>query len=216
MKKIGILGTGMVGAALGKKLVELGYEVKMGARQKGNVKAVAWVNENKRGASEGNFADATTFGEIIFLCTSGAHTITAIEAAGISNFKDKTVVDVTNALDMSHGMPAGLLITGSNSMGEEIQKLLQEARVVKALNTVSCNVMVDPKRSGGEITMFICGNDPKAKEQVQEILWQFGWTDIMDMGDIKAARALEMLVTQWMNIWGTLKTDIFGFKIVRN
>jgi hypothetical protein len=216
MKKIGILGTGMVGAALGKKLIELGYEVKMGSRLKGNPKALAWVSEHKQGATEGTFADAAAFGDIIFVCINGEAALAAIQAGGLPNYKGKTVIDVTNGLDFSHGMPPGLFITGANSIGEEVQKLLTDAYVVKALNTVNCAVMVDPKKSGGEITMFICGNNHKAKEQVEEILWQFGWSDILDLGDIKAARSMEALVTAWMNIMTTLKTDNFGFKIVRN
>jgi len=107
MKKIGILGTGMVGASIGKKLVELGYEVKMGSRSKGNSKAVDWVKAHGRGASEGTFAEAAAFGEIIFNCTKGEAALEAIKQAGVENFKGKMVVDVSNPLDFSKGMPRG-------------------------------------------------------------------------------------------------------------
>ena len=104
MKKIGVLGTGAVGATIGKKLVELGYEVKMGSRTNGNEKAVAWVKANGKGASEGTFADAAVFGEIIFVCTRGEFALKALEQGGVENFKNKTVVDVSNPLDFSKGI----------------------------------------------------------------------------------------------------------------
>ncbi|HWB63400.1 MAG TPA: NAD(P)-binding domain-containing protein [Chitinophagales bacterium] len=216
MKKIGVLGTGAVGATIGRKLITLGYEVMMGSRTKGNAKAVAWVNEHTSGASEGTFADAVQFGDIIFNCTKGEITLEALKLAGIENFNGKTVVDVSNPLDFSKGMPPSLLICNTNSLGEEVQKLLPGANVVKALNTVNCEVMVDAKKPGAEGTMLICGNNAQAKEEVQQILWQFGWTDILDIGDIKGARSLEMLVITWVSVMQTLKTANFAFKVARS
>ena len=215
MKKIGILGTGIVGATIGKKLIELGYEVKMGSRTKGNEKAVAWVKTHDLGASEGTFADAAAFGEIIFVCTKGDATLDALKLAGVENFKDKPVVDISNALDFSKGMPPSLFVCNTNSLGEEVQQLLTAAQVVKTLNMVNCEVMVDAQKSGGMATMFICGNAQRAKEEVQEILWKFGWTDIIDLGDIKSARGMEMLLPIWVNTMNVLKTPHFAFKIVR-
>src|SRR5581483_6599387 len=209
MKRIGILGTGIVGATLGKKLLELGYEVKMGSRTAGNEKALEWVKAHGKEASEGTFADAAQFGEIIFVCTRGEVTLNALNLAGLGNLRGKIVIDVTNPLDFSKGMPPGLLISNGNSLGEEVQNLLSESLVVKTLNIVNCGVMVEPKKVGGDITMLLCGDDMHAKEEVLKILRDFGWTDVIDLGDIKACRVMEMLVPPWVAIMTSLKTPNF-------
>ncbi len=78
---IGILGTGMVGATIGSKLIQLGYNVKMGSRISENPKAAEWVKSNGKTASSGTFKDAASFGEIIFNCTSGTGSLDALKAA---------------------------------------------------------------------------------------------------------------------------------------
>jgi predicted dinucleotide-binding enzyme len=216
MKKIGILGTGVVGATIGKKLIQLDYEVKMGSRNKGNEKALTWVKSQNERASEGTFTDAAQFGDIIFLCAKGSSTLDALRLAGTENFKGKTVVDVSNALDFSKGMPPTLFISNDNSLGEEVQKLIPEAHVVKTLNMVNNGIMTEPKKTGEQGTMFICGNSAQAKEEIQEVLWQFGWTDIIDLGDITNARGIEMLLPAWIRLMVALKTPDFAFKVVRN
>jgi predicted dinucleotide-binding enzyme len=215
MKKIGIIGTGTVGATIGKKLIELGYEVKMGSRSKAHPKAVAWVQANGLNASEGTFTEAAQFGDIIFICTKGEFTLNALEIAGPENFNGKTVIDLTNPLDFSKGMPPTLLICNNNSLGEEVQKLLAGASVVKTLNTVNCEVMVNAVKCGGEATMFMCGNNQAAKQDVAEILRQFGWVDIMDLGDITAARGTEMHLMLWVRNMAVLKSSYFAFKLIK-
>lgn len=218
MKKIGVLGTGMVGNVIGAKLVQLGYEVKMGSRTADNEKALAWVAANGGRASAGTFADAAAFGEIIFNCTKGEVTLKILEQAGKENFRDKTLVDISNPLDFSHGMPPSLIpaLSNTNSLGEEIQKLLPDAHVVKSLNIVNCEVMVDAKKSGGDPTMFVSGNNAEAKKEVKKILDQFGWKDIIDLGDISTARGTEMLLPIWLRTWMATGNGYFAFKIVRS
>lgn len=217
MKKIAVLGTGMVGNTIGKKLIELGYSVMMGSRSANNEKAQAWVAANGQKASAGTFADAAKFGEIIFNCTKGESSLDAIKMAGLENFKGKTVIDIANPLDFSKGMPPSLIpeLSNTNSLGEEIQRLIPEANVVKTLNIVNCEVMVDAKRSGGDPTMFICGNNAEAKEEVKAILQQFNWSDIIDLGDITTARGTEMLLPIWLRTWFATGNGHFAFKIVR-
>jgi predicted dinucleotide-binding enzyme len=137
--------------------------------------------------------------------------------AGINNFKGKTIIDVANPLDFSQGMPPSLIpsLTNTNSLGEEIQHLLPEANVVKTLNMVNCEVMVDAKKSGGDPTMFMSGNNAGAKAEVKEILQQFGWTDIIDLGDITTARGTEMLLPIWLRTWMATGNGYIAFKIVR-
>lgn len=217
MKKIAVLGTGMVGNTIGAKLIQLGYEVKMGSRTANNEKAAAWVAANGNKASAGTFADAAAFGDIIFNCTKGDIALEAIKMAGIDNFNGKTVIDIANPLDFSKGMPPSLIpeYSNTNSLGEEIQKLLPQANVVKTLNIVNCEVMVDAKKSGGDPTMFISGNNKEAKAEVIKILNQFGWSDIIDLGDISTARGTEMLLPIWLRTWQATGNGHFAFKIIR-
>lgn len=217
MKKIGILGTGMVGQTIGTKLISLGYQVKMGSRTANNEKAVQWTEKNGNNASQGNFADAAGFGDMVFNCTKGEAVLDIISMAGPENFEGKTVIDISNPLDFSKGMPPFLIpqYCNTHSLGEEVQNKLPGANVVKTLNIVNCEVMVDAKRCGGDATMFMAGNNAEAKNETKEILNQFGWTDIIDLGDISMSRGTEMLLPIWIRTWQATGNGHFGFKIVR-
>ena len=211
--KIGILGTGMVGEALGTKFVQLGHQVKMGSRTANNESAAKWVKACGGNASQGMFSDAAQFGEIVFLCLKGEVVLDVVRSiAGVVTAK--VVVDVSNPLDFSRGMPPTLSICNSNSLGEEVQKALPTARAVKTLNTVNCEVMVEPAK-GGNPTMFICGNDSASKGTILSLLKSMGWTDIIDLGDITKARGTEMLLPVWLNLMSVLGSVHFGFKITR-
>jgi len=165
----------------------------------------------------GTFSDAAKFGEIIINCIKGDAALEALKLIGADTVRNKTIIDISNPLDFSKGMPPSLKpeLTNTNSLGEELQKVLPAANVVKALNIVNCEVMVDAKKSGGEPTMFIAGNSAQAKEEVKKILRQFAWTDIIDLGDISGARGMEMLLPIWLRVWSTTRNGHFGFKIVR-
>jgi predicted dinucleotide-binding enzyme len=214
--KFGVLGTGMVGASIASKLVALGHEVRMGAREAGNEKAGAWAASAGGAASSGTFADAAKFGEIVFSATRGDAALAALEAAGRQNLKGKVLVDVSNPLDFSRGMPP-TLFTGAagDSLGERIQKAFPDAKVVKTLNTVNANVMTRPSRAGGETDLFIAGNDAAAKERVAGLLRDFGWGSVLDLGDITAARGMEAYLLLWLRLWGILKTADFNVKVVQ-
>jgi len=218
MKKIGILGTGVVGETIGSKLIELGYEVKMGSRTVTNEKAIKWKDGNGSKASNGTFADAANFGEIIFLCTKGEITLDALKMAGIENFNGKTVIDISNPLDFLKGMPPSLIPEFCNiySLGEAVQELLVGSNVVKTLNIVNAHIMVDAKLCGGDATMLVSGNDGNAKTEAKAILNQFGWNDIIDLGDITTARGTEQLLPVWVRIWQATGNGYFAFKIVGN
>ena len=213
--KIGILGTGMVGVALGSKLVQVGHDVKMGSRTPNNEKAVTWAKENGAHASYGTFADAAAFGEVVFNCTAGTASLAAVTAAGAANLKGKVLVDVANPLDFSKGMPPTLTVCNTDSLAEQIQRAFPSVNVVKALNTMNCAVMVNPTLLPGDHDVFLCGNDRQAKEKVTEIVKSFGWRSIIDLGDITAARGMEMLLPIWLRLMGHYQSPNFNFKIVR-
>ena len=214
--RIGILGTGVVGQTIGGRLVELGHEVKLGSRTSTNEKAAKWVGQHGPRASQGTFAEAASFGEMVFNCTSGTVSLDALQSAGSANLDGKVLVDVANPLDFSHGMPPTLSVSNSDSLGEQIQRTFPKAKVVKALNTMNTGVMVNPSSVPGDHDAFICGNDAGAKSQVIEVLRSFGWRTIVDLGDITGARGAEMLLPIWLRLMGTLKTATFNFHIARS
>ncbi len=214
---IGILGTGSVGKTLGTGLVRLGHTVKLGSRTPGKTEINEWMEKTGEKASQGTLAESARFGTMLFLCTRGEGALTAVQAAGPANFRAKVLVDITNPLDFSKGMPPTLLpqFANATSLGEEVQRALPDARVVKTLNIVNCEVMVDPAKSGGEPTMFVCGNDTAAKTAVTEILKSFGWKDIIDIGDISGARSLEMMLPLWLRLSMAMKNRYVAFKAIR-
>jgi predicted dinucleotide-binding enzyme len=215
--KIAVLGTGMVGNTIGTKLVELGHDVKMGARAATNEKAAAWAKGAGAKASHGTFGDAAAFGELVFNCTSGTGALAALGQAGEKNLAGKVLVDISNPLDFSKGMPPVLSVCNDSSLGEQIQKAFPQTKVVKTLNTVNSGLMINAgKLKGADHTMFLCGNDGAAKGKVREILtsW-FGWQDVLDLGDITMARGTEMYLPLWLRMYGALKTADFNVKVVR-
>jgi predicted dinucleotide-binding enzyme len=214
---IAVLGTGNVGNTIGSRLIEVGHTVMMGSRTSDNEKALAFVDKHNGKANAGTFADASAFGEIIFNCTVGVGSLEALKMAGENNLNGKIMVDVSNPLDFSKGMPPSLAVCNTNSLGEEIQKAYPEVKVVKALNTMWCGLMVNPAMlNGGEHSTFVCGNDAEAKETVKEILTSFGWFEknILDLGDITKARGTEMYLPLWLSIYGVTQNGAFNIKIV--
>jgi predicted dinucleotide-binding enzyme len=213
--RIGILGTGNVGQTIGSALIQRGHEVKLGSRSATNAKAAEWVGQNGERASQGTFADAAAFGEIVFNCTSGAVSLDALRAATAEHLTGKTLADVANALDFSRGFPPTLTVANTDSLAEQIQAAFPATRVVKTLNTMTAQVMVNPSLVPGEHDVFVAGNDASAKAQVSELLQSFGWTNIVDLGDIGAARGLEMYLPLWLRLYGTLKTPNLNIHIAR-
>jgi 8-hydroxy-5-deazaflavin:NADPH oxidoreductase len=195
--RVAILGTGVVGQALGKAFVTLGHDVKMGSRESKNEKAAAWAKEMGQKASTGTFAEAAAFAEIVVLATLGVANESALTAAGAANLRGKVLIDTTNPLDHEGGGPPKLAIVGNDSGGERVQRLLPEAHVVKAFNTVGAPHMFRPTFPGGPPDMFICGNDAEARKKVTSLLGDFGW-GVVDIGGIEGSRYLEAMCIAWV------------------
>jgi 8-hydroxy-5-deazaflavin:NADPH oxidoreductase len=196
MMRIGILGTGDVGKALGNGFIALGHDVKMGAREAGNAKARAWVAEAGARASAGTFADAAEFAEIVVLSTLGSANKEVLDAAGAERLRGKIIIDTTNPLDHSGGPPK-LSVGHTDSGGEQVQRQVPAALVVKAFNTVGSPHMFKPSFPGGRPDMFIAGNDAGAKKKVAAILDDFGW-GVVDVGGIDSSRYLEAMCIVWV------------------
>ncbi|MGW2049754.1 NADPH-dependent F420 reductase [Streptomyces sp. NPDC001858] len=196
-----VLGTGDVGRTLGRKLVELGHTVVLGSRSKDNPAALEWAREAGERASTGTFAEAAAVGEVVVNAVAGRASLAALEAARAANLDGKIVVDVSNPLAFEDG-EMRLSPVESDSVGEQIQRAFPHARVVKSLNTVNCQVMVDPARVPGEHQVFVCGADAEAKEQVTALLGEFGWPAdrVLDLGGIRAARSVEMWLPLWLDL----------------
>jgi hypothetical protein len=215
--KHAVLGTGMVGTTIATKLVEKGHDVRMGSREARSEKAAAWVKKAGAHASQGTFADAAAFGEVVWNCTKGEGSLAALKAAGAANLQGKLLLDVSNPLDFSKGMPPTLFISNTDSLGEQIQRAFPGAKVVKTLNTLTCALMVDPgKLAGGDHDVFVCGNDAGAKERATAILkGDFGWKRVIDLGDVGQSRGTEGWLALWIRLYGVLGTGDFNLKIVR-
>jgi predicted dinucleotide-binding enzyme len=148
--------------------------------------------------------------------TSGSGSIEALRQAGAATLVGHVLIDVANPLDFSKGMPPFLSVCNTDSLGEQIQRSFPGLKVVKALNTTNASVMANPSAvGGGDHTLFICGNDPEAKARVRDLVRTFGWSDVLDVGDITAARGTEMLLPLWLRLFGALQTPFFNFKVVR-
>ena len=225
--KIGILGSGIVAKTIAGKLDSLGHAVTLGTR---DVKATLarnepdmaggpslrlWLESHPR-VTLATHAEAAAHGELVINALSGQGALAGLRGAA-SALAGKILVDISNPLDFSQGMPPSLSIANTDSLGETIQRELPDTKVVKTLNTVNAFLMVDPQQlDGGNHSMLVCGNDAGAKTEVTRMLKEwFGWKDVVDLGDITNARGTEMWVALWVRLYGALQTPMFGMKIVR-
>lgn len=211
--RIGILGTGDVGRALGKAFVACGHEVKLGSRDASNPKLKEWVAKTGAHASGGTFEDAAKFGEIVVIATLWAGTENALRLAGPANFAGKVVIDTTNPLDFTK-TPPRLSVGHTDSAGEQVQRWLTTARVVKAFNIVGNAHMFRPEFPGGPPDMFMCGNDAAARQAVSQILNEFGW-EVLDLGGIESSRYLEPLAMVWITHGFRTNSWNHAFKLLR-
>ena len=222
---IAILGTGMVGRAIAGKLAEGRDTVAIGTRDPQALKGhpgsdrvppfTEWQSAHPA-VTVATFFDAAAAGEIIVNATPGSVSIDVLRMAGPDNLDGKVLVDVSNPLDFSSGMPPTLFTASDDSLGERIQREFPAARVVKTLNTVNAAVMVAPRRlADGDNHAFVSGNDPEGKRVVTELLQnRFGWRHVIDLGDITTARGAEMLMPMWLRLMATFGTAEFAWKVV--
>lgn len=226
--KIGVLGTNVVGQTLSAKLAEVGHEVMVGTRSVADTLARTQPDQYGRPGFNswhqahpavrlGTFAEAAGHGEVVVNATTGAASLDALRLAGEANLRDKILIDLSNYLVFSAGMPPYLGVCNTDSVGEQIQRAFPRAKVVKTLNTVTAAVMVNPALvANGDHTLFLSGNDQAAKAQVSTWLKEwFGWRDVVDLGDITSARAAEMYLPIWLRLWGVLGTGVFNVKVVK-
>jgi len=226
--RIAVFGTGSVGRALSGRLAGLGHKVMMGTRDVaatsirkekdmyGGPSFSEWHSSNKE-INLGTFADAAVYGDIILNATNGNGAVAVLSQAG-NGINGKTLIDITNPLDYSQGMPPVIIpsLMNTNSLGEEIQRTFPLVKVVKALNTMWNGLMINPEMlANGDHHVFICGNDEDAKNQTKAMLREFGWKDtsILDLGDITASRGIELILPLWLRLMMAFGNGAFNFKI---
>src|SRR5215471_12264095 len=213
--KVGIIGSGVVGQALARAFKAEGYDVTLGTRDTSKAEVVKFNREAN--IAVGTFQDVAQASEVIVLATKGTGTEEAVRLAGINNFANKVVIDTTNPISETAPPTNGVIhyfTTLEDSLMERIQRLIPDAKVVKAFNIVGNSSMYKPKFPGGTPTMFICGNDERAKTVVKDILILFGW-ETEDMGRMEAARAIEPLAILWC-IPGFLRNQwTHAFKLLK-
>ena len=216
--KIAVLGTGIVGNKIATRLVKLGHQVIMGSRSAENETVAKWRESAGPRAFAGTFREAASFGEVVFNCTNGANSLQALRLATAEALDGKLLLDVANPLDFSPEAPPSLTVCNTDSLGEQIQREFPSAHVVKTLNTMNCELMVNPSLVPGDHVVFICGNEAAAKKEASRYLTEwFGWQprNILDLGDITAARGTEMTLPIWLRLWNTIGHGHFNFQIVR-
>ena len=223
---IAVLGTGIVGRAIAGRLDELGHTVVVGTRDPqatlartepdamGTAPFAAWHADHPSVALA-TFADAAAGAELVVNATSGRPPSRCSRLAGAENLAGKPLVDISNPLDFSNGFPPSLFVKDTDSLGEQVQRAFPEAKVVKALNTLTADLMVHPQALGASSTVFVSGDDAAAKATVTELLTSFGHDDVIDLGGIETARGTEMYLPIWLRLMGALGTAQFNVKVVR-
>ncbi len=225
--KIAVLGTGPVGRTLATRFATLGHDVVIGTRDVTETLARAepdawgspafsvWLGEHPE-VRLGSFSEAAAHGDLVVNATNGAASLAALTLAGADHLAGKVLVDVSNPLDFSHGMPPTLLVKDTDSLGEQIQRAFPGTRVVKTLNTMTADLQAEPGQlASGDHSVFVSGDDAEAKKKVTRFLESLGHTDVIDLGDITTARGTEMYLPLWLRLWGSLGTGIFNIKVVR-
>jgi predicted dinucleotide-binding enzyme len=222
MTNIAVLGTGMVAKAIAGKLASLGHSVKMGTRDpKATLERAdkdmpirTWL-EARPNVSLATHAEAAAHGAMAWNALHGEAAIGVVKGIA-SELDGKILVDVSNPLDFSKGFPPTLTVSNTDSLAERIQHAIPKTKVVKTLNTVNASLMIDPRSlAGGDHTLFVCGDDAGAKEEVTRMLNAFGWSDVNDLGGVANARGTEMYLPLWVRLMGALKTASFNVKVVR-
>lgn len=226
--RIGVFGTGGVGRALSAGFARAGHDVMIGTRdvealmertegdQMGNPPFSVW-HADHADVRVAPFAAAAAHGELLANATLGEGSIDALTAAGAENLDGKILIDTSNPLDRSSGFPPSLFVGNTDSLGEQIQRAFPSARVVKVFNSINANLMTDPGAlGGGDHTLPLCGDDETAKAEVTGYLkdW-FGWKDVVDLGDLTNARAMEAYLALWIRLFMAFGTPMINIKVVR-
>lgn len=212
--KVGVIGSGQVGRVLADGFLGRGHTVMCASRDPSKLEA--WRDAAGDRASVGTLPETASWAELVVLAVKGSAAERVVRLCGTGNLAGKTVIDTTNPIS-DEPPEEGVLryfTTPDESLMERLQRAAPDAGFVKSFSCVGNALMVDPELEGGRPTMFICGNDDAAKDQVRGILEDFGW-EHEDLGGAVAARAIEPLCILWC-IPGFLHNDwMRAYKVLR-
>jgi len=212
--RIGIVGTGVVGRTLAQGFIAAEHEVTIGTRDPEQTRArPEW---SQTGLPLVSYAEVAADADILVNATRGAVSVAALRSVGAAQLDGTVLLDVSNPLDFTHGFPPTLLVKDTDSLAEQIQRAFPAARVVKAFNTMSAAVMVNPAAvADGDTSVFVAGNDPTARATVADLARDLGWSDVIDLGDLTAARGLEMWLPLWVRLSSYVGHPMFNIKVTR-
>ena len=208
--QIAILGTSAVGPALGKAFTAAGHDVTIGTRDPVQTRA----REQWAGVDLPLAAYRDLEADVFINATSGSGSLAALEAVGDA-LNGKVVIDTSNPLDHSQGFPPSLFVSNTDSLAEQLQRALPKVRLVKMFNTMANEVMVNPRGLTEDSTIFVAGNDPDSRQTAAALAADLGWADVFDLGDLTAARGLEMFITLWVRMYVELGRPNFYIKVIR-
>lgn len=211
-----VLGTGDVGRSLAEGFARAGHRVTIAGRAAENREVDTHFRD--LGLSDAvryrDYQSAAAECEIAVLCVPGAHALSVAQSV-IHAVKDKILVDVTNPLEFPDGTTLRLSVANDNSLSEQIQRALPSTRVVKTLNTVNSHIMTHPGELGEHHLMFVAGDDEAARGVVRDLLVDsFGWRNVVDLGALTAARAMESYLHLWLHLWRHLGHARFNIALV--
>lgn len=215
---ITVLGSGEVGRTLAARISELGHAVVIGTREPAKTlmaEDVATWAEAHPEVPLSAYGDSVGAADLVVNATLGSAAPEVIALVGAHNLAGRILLDVSNPLDFSRGAPPSLLVKDTDSLAEQLQRGLPDTRVVKSLNTMSAHLMVNPAQLPEETSVFLAGDDARAKSVVGDLLREIGHRDIIDLGDLTGARGAEMWLPLWLRIWGALGTANFNIRVVR-
>jgi predicted dinucleotide-binding enzyme len=208
--QIAIVGSGVVARFFGQAFLAVGHEVALGTRDPDQTRA----REEWADVDLPLVAYADLQGDVFVNATRGDGSLPALQAVGAA-LDGKVLIDASNPLDTSKGFPPSLFVANTDSLAEQLQQALPQVRLVKMFNTMAHEVMVDPAALPQESTVFLAGNDEAARRTAADLARELGWTDVMDLGDLTAARGLEMYIPLWLRLYGAVGQPLFNIKVVR-
>jgi predicted dinucleotide-binding enzyme len=214
--KISVLGTGSAGRIVAAALAALGHDVVVGTRDPDATRARDDWTGPVADLPLHSFATVAEGADLVVNATNGLGSLAALGEVGDDALAGKVVLDLANPLDFSGGFPPTLSVKDTDSLAEQIQRAFPDTRVVKALNTMTAGVMVEPARAGGaETTVFAASDDAEARAVVVGLLQELGWRDVIEFDQLSAARGLEMWLPLWVRLMANLGTANFNISVVR-
>jgi hypothetical protein len=207
--RIAVIGTGNVGSTLGSRWAKGGHEVVFGVRQPQSDKVRALVALAGEQARAATIPEAVKAANIVLLSVPWTAVEDVLRSAG--SLEGKLIIDCTNPIDVNS---RGLSIGRTTSGGEKVAEWARGALVVKAFNMTGTKNMANPRFGDERLTMFVCGDHPKAKSVVARLAEEIGF-EPCDAGPLSNARYLEPMAILWIYLaYGAGRGQDIGLRLI--